>query len=184
METAESRGARVLLPSDDEPPVTSWPYPSPLQDEKVGNVGFTGVDLASQRLENVTLTRCRFTNSRLMGVSMVRVTLKDVLFENCTFDYAIWEHVTAAGGVAFVGCSFKETIFEGGDLRGTVFDDCALGAEFQRTTMSGADLRGSDLDAVSGLSSLRGVTVTEAQLRQLSEVMIRDFDLTVAELPL
>ena len=50
--------------------------------------------------------------------------------------------------------------------------------------MSGADLRGSDLSNLSGLASLHGAQVTEIQLRQLSEVMIRDLDLTIAEIPL
>ncbi|MET9794424.1 hypothetical protein [Nocardiopsis alba] len=37
---------------------------------------------------------------------------------------------------------------------------------------------------LSGLASLHRAQVTELQLRQLSEVMIRALDLTITELPL
>ncbi|WP_306368611.1 pentapeptide repeat-containing protein [Nocardiopsis sp. CC223A] len=184
MDTAEIRGATVLLPSDDEPPARTWPHPNPLEEEKVTNTHFASVDLGSSRLVDVAVNRCRFTASWLMGVSLVRVTLTDVLFEGCQFDYSTWERVKVAGDVAFVGCSFKEAELIGSDLRGAVFDDCTLGSRFDDTRMTGADLRGSDLSGLTGLASLRGAQVTEMQLRQLNEVMVRDLALTVAEIPM
>lgn len=184
METTRIRGANVLLPSDDETPVASWPHPNPLEEERVANADFRSVDLSSHRLVDVTIDRCRFRTSRLMGVSLVRVSLRDVLFEGCQFDYATWAQVRVVGDVAFVGCSFREAAFEGCDLRKAVFDDCAFGVDLQDTSLAGADLRESDLSGLSGLSSLRGAKVTAMQLRQLNEVMVRDLDLTVAEAPL
>ncbi|WP_433700795.1 pentapeptide repeat-containing protein [Nocardiopsis sp. CA-288880] len=184
METARVRGAKVLLPSDDEAPVASWTYPNPLEEERVANTDFRSVDLSSHRLVDVTVDRCRFRASRLMGVSLVRVSLRDVVFEGCQFDYATWTRVRVVSDVAFVGCSFKETVFEGCDLRDAVFDDCAFGVDLQGTSLVGADLRGCDLSGLSGLASLRGAEVSAMQLRQLSEVMVRDLDLTVSEVPL
>ncbi|WP_017584790.1 pentapeptide repeat-containing protein [Nocardiopsis ganjiahuensis] len=58
------------------------------------------------------------------------------------------------------------------------------GADTKNTKMSGTDLRGSDLSNLTGPASLHGAKVTEIQLRQLSEVMIRDVDFTIAESPL
>ena len=174
----------MLLPSDDEPTVRAWPYSNPLEEEKVANIHFASLDLTSHRLVDTTLNRCRFTGSRLMGVSLARVSMTDVLFEGCQFDYASWEQVKVTGDVAFVGCSFKEAEIIGSDLRDAVFDDCAFAADIKSTKMVGADLRGSDLSNLSGLASLQGAKVTEIQLRQLSEVMIRDLDLTIAEIPL
>ncbi|MFE1166228.1 pentapeptide repeat-containing protein [Nocardiopsis sp. NPDC058789] len=184
MQTAEIRGAKVLLPSDDEPEVRAWPYLSPVEEEKVANTHFASLDLTSHRLVDITLNRCRFTGSRLMAVSLARVSMTDVLFEDCQFDYSTWEQVKVTGDVAFVGCSFKETEIIGSDLRDAVFDDCTFAVDIKNTKMSGADLRGSDLSNLSGLASLHGAKVTEVQLRQLSEVMIRDLNLTIAELPL
>ncbi|WP_067606839.1 pentapeptide repeat-containing protein [Nocardiopsis listeri] len=184
METTQIRGAKVLLPSDDEPAVRVWPYPSEPEEERIVNVHFSSVDLTSHRLTGVTFSRCRFTASRLMGVSLSYVTMTDVLFEGCQFDYASWEQVKVTGDVAFVDCSFKETGIVQSDLRGAVFDDCAFGAEIESTKMSGTDLRGSDLSGFSGLASLHKAKVTEFQIRQLSVAMIRDLDLTVTELPL
>ncbi|MFC9937779.1 pentapeptide repeat-containing protein [Nocardiopsis alba] len=83
-----------------------------------------------------------------------------------------------------MGCSFKEAEIIGSDLRGAVFDDCTFAADIKSTKMSSVDLRGSDLSGLSGLAPLHGTQVTELQLRQLSEVMIRDLDLTITELPL
>lgn len=174
----------MLLPSDDEPAVRVWPYPSEPEEERIVNVHFSSVDLTSHRLTGVTFSRCRFTASRLMGVSLSYVTMTDVLFEGCQFDYASWEQVKVTGDVAFVDCSFKETGIVQSDLRGAVFDDCAFGAEIESTKMSGTDLRGSDLSGFSGLASLHKAKVTEFQIRQLSVAMIHDLDLTVTELPL
>ncbi|WP_150240655.1 pentapeptide repeat-containing protein [Nocardiopsis quinghaiensis] len=184
METARIRGAKVLLPSDDEAPVASWPHPNPLEEERVANTDFRSVDLSSHRLVDVRLDRCRFRTSRLMGTSLVRVSLRDVVFEGCQFDYATWAQVRTVSDVAFVGCSFKEAEFEGCDLREAVFDDCTFGVDLRGTSLTGADLRESDLSGLSGLASLRGAKVTAMQLRQLSEVMVRDLNLTVAEAPL
>ncbi|WP_304451771.1 pentapeptide repeat-containing protein [Nocardiopsis sp. YSL2] len=182
METATIRGAKVLLPSEDDAPVTSWPFASPSADEKVANIDFRGVDLGSHRLVDISLERCRFTGSRLMGVSMTRTSLKDVLFEGCRFDYSTWDQVKVNGAVAFVNCSFRETGIARSDLRGAVFDECAFGPEITSTKMSGTDLRGSDLSGLSGLPSLVGAQVTETQLRQLTEAMVRDLKLAVAEI--
>lgn len=133
METVEVRGARVLLPSDEGDPATSWPYPSPLVGETVSNMEFRSVDMASKGLADVTISRCRFTESQLIGVAMRAVTLKDVIFEGCQFGYAMWERVRAAADVAFVDCSFRDAAFRNCDLRGAVFADCVLGADLGST---------------------------------------------------
>ncbi|MFE9244693.1 hypothetical protein [Nocardiopsis sp. NPDC006938] len=52
------------------------------------------------------------------------------------------------------------------------------------TASSRTEIIGSDLSNLSGLASQHGAKVTEIQLRQLSVVMIRDLDLTIAEIPL
>ncbi|PSK96874.1 uncharacterized protein YjbI with pentapeptide repeats [Murinocardiopsis flavida] len=181
MDTHEVRGVKVLLPSDDEPPVSSWPFPAPLEQERVTNTDFHNVDLSSHRLTDVTLNRCRFVGSRLMGVVLTRVTMADVLFQGCQFDYAMWENVRLTGDVAFIDCSFRETAIATSDLKNAVFDNCTLAAEITSTTMTGTDIRGSDLSGLSGLTSLSGANVAESQLRSLIEVMVRDLNLTVAE---
>ncbi|WP_243742459.1 pentapeptide repeat-containing protein [Actinorugispora endophytica] len=161
--------------------MTVWPFADLLEREKVGNTGFRDVDLSSHRWTGVTLNRCRFVGARLTGLAVSGASLSDVLFEDCTFDYAVLDGVRVTGDVAFVNCSFRESVFSGSDLGGAVFDGCALGAEFDTSRMRDADLRGSDLSGLSGLASLKGATVAEAQLRQLLDVMVGELRLTVAE---
>ncbi|MBB6120558.1 pentapeptide repeat-containing protein [Nocardiopsis algeriensis] len=84
-----------------------------MEEERAANTDFRSVELSSQRLVDVVLDRCRFRGARLTGVSLVRVSLWDVPFEGCQFDYATWAQVRAMGDVAFAGCSFAEAVFEG-----------------------------------------------------------------------
>ncbi|WP_246335026.1 radical SAM protein [Spinactinospora alkalitolerans] len=170
-------------PSEDEDAVTAWPFGSPLEREKVSNTEFRGVDLSSHRWKDITVTRCRFSNARFMGLALAGASLSDVLFENCQFDFAVLDRLKVAGDVAFIGCSFKEAAFSNSDLSRAVFDDCTLsGAEFDSTRMQDADLRASNLSGISGLSSLKGVQVTEAQLADLFQALASELELKVTDI--
>lgn len=182
METKEVRGAKVLLPSGDETPVSSWPFGTPLEGEKITNAEFRGVDLSSHRWEKAELSRVVFADSRMMGLTTEDVTLSDVLFQGCQFDYATLSRLRVKGSVAFVNCRFREAIFTGGDLGSTVFDDCSLsGVEFDSVKMTGTDIRECEVSGISGVSSLKGAYVAPNQLPELFDAFAKDLGLKVSE---
>jgi uncharacterized protein YjbI with pentapeptide repeats len=182
MQTKEVRGAKILLPSEDEPPVSFWPFGTPLEDEKINNTEFRGVDLSTHRWEKVILSRVVFTGSRMMGHTVEDLTLSDVLFEGCQFDYAVFNKLRVKESVAFINCRFREAVFSGGDIGGAVFDDCAFqGTEFDSVRMKNTDIRGSEISGISGIVSLKGAKVSEAQLPNLFDSFAEELELKVSE---
>lgn len=182
MEIKAVRGTKVLLPSEDETPVTSWSYGTPLKGEEITNMEFRGVDLSSHRWEKVTLSRVAFYDSRVMGISLEESTLNDVLFEGCQFDYATLTRVRFKGSVAFVNCRFREAVLIGGDWGPVVFEDCSLvGVELDSVKMKGTDIRGCEVSGITGVFFLRGAQVSPGQLPELFDSFAKDLELTVSE---
>lgn len=182
METKAVRGTKVLLPSEDETPVTSWSYGTPLEGEDITNTEFRGVDLSSHRWEKVTLSRVAFYDSRMMGFTSEEATLNDVLFEGCQFDYAALARIRIKGSVIFVDCRFREAVFIGGDWGPVVFEGCSLaGVELDSVKMKGTDIRGCEVPGITGVSSLKGAQVSPGQLPELFDSFAKDLELNVSE---
>lgn len=180
METKSVRTTKVLLPSEDEPAVTRWPYDASLNGEKISNTEFRNVNLALNRWGKITLNRCRFADSKLTGLALAEGSLADVLFEECDLDYAVFKNARFTGSVAFIGCTLRGAVFDTADISGAAFDRCVLdGLELISTRMRDTDLRGNDISQVTGLTSLRGARLEESQLRDLIGIVTRSLDLVI-----
>ncbi|GAA3848798.1 pentapeptide repeat-containing protein [Streptomyces sedi] len=153
-----------------------------LEQLRVDSVEFTGCDLGSPRWTDSRISRAAFRDCKLMGAALEDVTLDNVLFENCKFDYGTLTRVRAAGPVILAGCSLRETTFAGADLGAVLLDDCDLRlTEFDGGTYRGLDLRGNDLSQLRGLASLRKVVIDHAQTLQLADALTAELDITFGE---
>jgi uncharacterized protein YjbI with pentapeptide repeats len=142
----------------------------------------TGADLSSATFANATLDRCVLTGCSLVGATFDRVSAKDVVFDNCRLDYATFARFKTAGPVAFVGCSLTETEFSASALTAAVFDNCKLaGVTFDSCDLRGADLRGNDIAGLTAATGLRGVVLAEWQLPALTEVLVSELSIKLAE---
>jgi uncharacterized protein YjbI with pentapeptide repeats len=116
----------------------------------------------------------------LMGSSWNNVTLRDVIFEQCRWDYSTLTAITSAGPTAFLHCSFNEASITQGRLAKAVFDQCRLAQlELERCDLRGADLRGNDLSGLAGATGLRGVILDQAQLPALADALVQELDISV-----
>jgi uncharacterized protein YjbI with pentapeptide repeats len=121
------------------------------------------------------------TGSRFTGTRLTDIRLKDVLFDGCRIDYATLRRVTAAGSVAFTDCTLTNGAWSSCRLPRIALRSCDLaGLELESCHLDGADLRGSRLHGLkTPLDNLRGVTLGEDQIPDLTHLTVAALDLTV-----
>ncbi|MET7948482.1 pentapeptide repeat-containing protein [Micromonospora sp. NPDC005324] len=131
-------------------------------------------DLSGATLTGVSIERCSVTGSRFTGTRLIDVRLKDVLFDNCRFDYATVNRVSAGGSVAFTDCTLVHGTWSSCRLSGVALRSCDLSdLQLDSCRLDGADLRGSRLHAFTApLDNLRGVALTEDQLPELTRMAV------------
>ncbi|MGK5442257.1 pentapeptide repeat-containing protein [Micromonospora sp. URMC 105] len=138
-------------------------------------------DLSGAALTGVSIERCSVTGSRFTGTRLTDVRLKDVLFDNCRFDYATLSRVSAAGSVAFTDCTLVHGAWSSCRLSGVALRSCDLSdLELDSCRLDGADLRGSRLHAFAApLDNLQGVALTEDQLPELTRMAVNALSIDV-----
>ncbi|MET8257013.1 pentapeptide repeat-containing protein [Micromonospora sp. NPDC005553] len=138
-------------------------------------------DFSGAALTGTAIERCAITGSRFTGTRLSDVRLKDVLFDGCRFDYATFQRVAAAGSVAFTDCTFTNGAWSSCRLRSIALRSCDLaGLELDSCHLDGTDLRGSRLQGLkTPLDNLRGVTLGEDQLPDLTQLAVAALKLTV-----
>lgn len=125
---------------------------------------FDGCDLTGTEWEKAHINRVELIGSRIMGLKLLNATIANVLFKDCSGEFAMfWESTFQS--VRFENCSLSEASFLGADLSGVVFDRCDLSnANLQGTTLMGTDFRGSKLDGLRvGLKELQGAIIDPSQ---------------------
>ncbi|WP_157166448.1 pentapeptide repeat-containing protein [Streptomyces typhae] len=153
-----------------------------LEKLRVDSVEFIGCDLPSLWWSDSKISRAAFRDCRFMGATLEDITLDNVLFEDCKFDYSSLARVRATGPVIFSGCSLRETTFIAADLGAVLIDDCDLRlTEFEGGQCRGLDLRGNDLSGLRGLASLKQVVIGRSQTLQLAEALTAELDVTFGE---
>jgi uncharacterized protein YjbI with pentapeptide repeats len=141
---------------------------------------FERVDLSSSQLTGVTFTRCHFLNCRLTWAQFSEITLDHVLFENCRLDAATFDEVTTAGPTGFTGCVLVNAVPRDCRLGRAALMGCRMRQmSFENCDLKGADLRGNRIAEITGITSLRGVTIEPAQLADLTDAVMRDLGVIV-----
>ncbi|GAA2629559.1 hypothetical protein GCM10010425_30150 [Streptomyces spororaveus] len=139
-------------------------------------------ELGSAHWTGSKLTRVRFRDCKLMGISLDGLVLDDVLFEGCKLDFATFEKVRVTGPVAFVGCVLTEATFTDCDLSDVVFTDCTLRlTEFGTGRYRNTDLRENDLSAIRGVANLAKVRIDPGQQSDLAEALVHELDIIIGD---
>jgi uncharacterized protein YjbI with pentapeptide repeats len=152
---------------------------------KLSRCWLKGADLTSTTVAKVELERCVFAGCTMIGAQWVGgITLKNVIFENCRFDYATLANVRATGPVAFAGCSLAETRLDHCVLRTAVFDSCKLaGLSLEHCDLRGADLRNNDLAGLATPTALRGAVLSESQLPAFLDGLVAELSIALKPEP-
>ncbi|MFJ2776975.1 MULTISPECIES: pentapeptide repeat-containing protein [unclassified Kitasatospora] len=112
-----------------------------------------------------------------MGTTLRGLTLDNVLFDACKFDFATFEKIRATGPVVFSRCVLTEATFTGCDLSRAVIDECALRrTEFERGSYKEMDLRGNDLTELRGAGNLAKVILDRGQEAELARALVAELE--------
>ena len=150
------------------------------EDVTVSGCRFEKIDFTSSRLTGLTLERVHFVNCKLTWAHLAESRLSNVLFEGCRLDAATLDDITTTGPTGFVGCVLVNTVLRDCVLGQAAMQGCRLRQmSFESCDLRGADLRGNQLSEVSGMNSLRGVTIEPAQLPGLTDAVMRDLGVIV-----
>ncbi len=150
------------------------------EDVTVTGCRFEKVDFTAARLTGLTFERVHFVNCKLTWAHLAESRLDDVLFEGCRLDAATFDDITTTGPTGFVGCVLVNTVLRDCVLPHAAMSGCRLRQmSFESCDLRGADLRGNQLSEVSGVNSLRGVTIEPAQLPGLTDAVMRDLGVIV-----
>jgi uncharacterized protein YjbI with pentapeptide repeats len=123
------------------------------------DVIFDRGNLANLAAAEPSLTRVRFTGTRLTGAQWTRGRITDAVFRDCRIDLATFAGTTFER-VAFDGCMLGQADFGGALLRSVVFDHCDLTeADLGDVRIDGCELRGCTLDGLVGVERLRGAAM-------------------------
>jgi uncharacterized protein YjbI with pentapeptide repeats len=84
--------------------------------------------------------------------------------------------------VTFDDCDLRDADFAGATLTRTAFPGSRLAkADFTGATMDATDLRGAELGIIIDHGSLRGATISTAQLVLLAPVLAETLGITVSD---
>jgi len=161
----------------------------------------TGVTFQGGRM-----TKARFRDVWMRDVRLVATGLGETEWTDVTVAESVWAGAEAFGAelrrvtlrgckldsVNFRGTSFTDVVFDGCELRDVDFKDATLtrtsfpGSRLTRTDLSGVrmdgtDLRDAELGIIIGPDSLRGATISAAQLIHLAPVLAQTMGITVSD---
>ena len=172
-----------------------------LRDASVFGSRLAGVRADEAELRGATLTEVVLDRADVPVLRGVRSRWRDVEVHGARIGSAeLYE--SSWHGVHLVGCKLGFVNLRGTVLHDVAFTDCTIDEldlvqanatrvaftgtrvrrlDVQASTLAHVDLRGADLHELSGVGSLRGVTISPPQLAQLADLLARDLGITVAD---
>jgi len=119
--------------------------------------------------------------SMAAGAEMFGAELRRVTFRRCKLDSVNFRGAELAD-VTFDDCDLRDADFAGATLTRTAFPGSRLAkTDFTGVTMDATDLRGAELGIIIDAGSLRGATLSTAQLILLAPVLAETLGITVSD---
>jgi uncharacterized protein YjbI with pentapeptide repeats len=138
------------------------------------DVRLTGVDLAETSWLDATVI-----GGVAAGVSAFGAQLRRVAFHGCKLDSVNFRGASLTE-VSFDECLLRHVDFAGAKLTKTVFTRSRLvESDFTGVTLDRVDLRGAELGIIIGPDSLRGATITAAQLADVAPLIAENLGIVV-----
>lgn len=152
------------------------------------------IDLTGARISGTEITDCRadtwtmprgnlqhteITGTRI-GAGVVYDSVWDkVLFTNCRISYLNLREAKLTD-VEFRDCKIDEIDLDRAKVGRVAFPESTVGAfQCEGATLGNVDLRGLQPHKISGVHSLRGATIDDAQLMLFAELFARELGITV-----
>src|SRR5215469_15474268 len=153
-----------------------WLRGSRLTDVWLRDVRLTGTSLAETSWTDATFVASAAAGVEAYGAELRRVTFSGCKLDSVNFRDAVFTEVT------FDDCLLREVDFTGATLTEVAFPRSRLvKTTFARMTLDRVDLRGAELGIVTDTVSLRGATVTMAQLAVIAPLLADSMGMIVTD---
>jgi uncharacterized protein YjbI with pentapeptide repeats len=114
-------------------------------------------DLANLDARGAEFRRVAIAVGRLTGFNLAESALRDVVFEDCRADLAVFAQTTLET-VRFTSCNLAQATFQEAKLKSVAFEDCDLrGADLTSARFEDVELKNCKLDGIRGANRLHGV---------------------------
>lgn len=139
---------------------------------------FEACDFSNVTLDNASFMRCRFSNTKLMGLILSNVSMQDVSFSSCMFDYASFLESSITKCI-FQNSSIKEVRFFKVKYHLVEFETCEI-VRIENISTSLKDIDFSSCLLIGGtfsLPDLRGVILNSEQALEVTKlfgILIKD----------
>ena len=156
------------------------------QGGRLQRARFTDVLMRDVRLIATGLAETQWTDAALVasmaaGAEVFGAELRRVTFRGCKLDSVNFRGAELSD-VTFDDCDLRDVDFAGATLTRTAFPGSRLAkTDFTGVTMDATDLRGAELGIIIDPGSLRGATISTAQLVLLAPVLAETLGITVSD---
>ena len=152
-----------------------------LQRARFSDVLLRDVRLVATGLGETQWTDVAVADSIAAGAELFGAKLRRVTFRRCKLDSVNFRGA-AFTEVDFADCELSDVDFADATLTRVTFAGSRLArAEFSKVTMNGTDLRGAELGLIIDSGSLRGATISTAQLVSIAPVLAQTLGITVSD---
>ncbi len=145
------------------------------------DVEISRCDLANLRARDSSIRRAVISATRMTGLSWITGGIRDVIFDSCRIDLGYFS-ATKFSNVVFTGCRLDQANFGDTDLSDVRFDNCDLsGAQFSGASLADTRFSGCVLAGLSGVTSLRGATITTGDAVALAGIFADALGIKIEE---
>jgi uncharacterized protein YjbI with pentapeptide repeats len=143
------------------------------------DVVFDKCDLANLRARECSIRRASFAASRMTGLTWITGTMQDVTFDGCRIDLGYFS-ATKISDVVFTGCRLDQANFGDAELSNVRFENCDLsGVQFSGARLADTRFSGCVLNGISGVTSLRGASMTSADALALAVTLAQALGISI-----
>lgn len=167
-----------------------------ITESRCDNVDLTGAHLERLTVSDMQFVKCTFVgtsvsnsgwqrieinNSLLVGVELQTSTLQHVVFHDCKID-TVNLRASKLQYVLFDNCTLTDLDLYSANLENVSFTNCKINkVECSSVAMRQVDLSKSTIEDIRGISGLKGATISDEQLLQLSPYFASELGIKVAE---
>jgi uncharacterized protein YjbI with pentapeptide repeats len=145
---------------------------------------FSGSKIEDSRADTWTMPRGSFIHTEISGTRIGAGVFHDSVWEKTTFNNCRISYLNLRGAkltdVEFRDCVIDEIDLDRAKVNRVSFPGSTVGVlQCEGSTLGNVDLRGLQPHKISGVHSLRGATIDEAQLMMFADLFAHELGISV-----
>jgi uncharacterized protein YjbI with pentapeptide repeats len=168
-----------------------------IRDEALSDLTCSGTSLSMLNLASCVVKTSDFSNANptgasffqtnisscnFLGAQMTYCSLKMLTFSGCKFELTNFMY-SKLSNVTFVQCDFREVDFRQCEFDTVTFQDCTLDAVNLTSvkTKGKINVSSSTIFSMQGLSTLKGIVISEGQLYVVAPLLALELGITIQQ---